>query len=79
MLPPCMQIEIEGNDKTIDKLVRQCKRLQKQREEDKQHMTSQLNDIREMRDDLKTLKRMLRREIIEHEATIAKSRKLVAE
>ena len=69
-----LHAEIEENDKTIDKLVRQSKRLRKEREEDKQHISTLCNDIREMYADLKTLKRMLRWEIVEHEATIAKLR-----
>ena len=69
-----LHAELEDNDKTIDNLVRQCKRLQKQREEDKQHMTTQYNDIRELIADVKTMKRMHRREIVEHEATIANFR-----
>jgi hypothetical protein len=69
-----LHAELEDNDKTIDNLVRQCKRLQKQREEDKQHMTTLGDDIREMNADVKTLKRMHRREIAEHEATIANFR-----
>ncbi len=67
-----LHAELDENDKTRDKLVRVSNSLQKEREEDKQHIRTLCNDIREMHRDLKTLKRMLRREIVEHEATIAK-------
>ncbi len=69
-----LHAELDENDKTIDKLVRQSKSLQKEREADKQHISTLCDDIREMYRDLKTLKRMLRWEIVEHEATIAKLR-----
>ena len=74
-----LHAELDENDKTIGKLARQSKRLQKERDEAKQYISTLCQDIRDMNRDIKTLHRMLRREIVEHEATIAKSTKLIAE
>ena len=84
-----LHAQIEQEDKTIDKLVSQSKRiiaklqaqleedglqiitLQAQLEEDDLQVITLCNQIREIHANFKSEKRMLRRQIVEHEATIA--------